>query len=1096
MLRPRITVMCVWVLLFASTAFAQSTGSLTDGIPLTANDVHLSARDVRGVFAQPGSASNLVVFTADPSSSGGDVFDVITSDARVRVSLVLPDGREINAATANASGFSYSIIEDGGFSDAMIPSFLSNRGTHTLIVLPPSSPPGTYKVKGDASAVTGVQAGVLILASYFSSSTIRAGVKVKPHYKVGETIALAGLLFNEGSPVTGATVTATVEESARPNVPQITIPMPDSGTFDNAIGDGIYTGTFSSDHPGKFAVAIRSTGTSSAGVPYSRVVTTSFRVMQPLAKFGSIRDRGEDDDFDNLIDRVVITADADVQTAGKYQFGLTLQGSNGREVNTSSFASLAQGSQQIAVTFSANDLLGLGVGGPYMMKNAILTFQDDRDRPVADFVETIGNTAAYSLSSLERPALLFTGQNTTTGLDTDRNGKYNALRIEAEVLALYPGYYEWSGALVDSNGREIDFYSANSYFDAGSNFVTFNFAGDKIGSHGVNGPYSLRSVFLFGADESAIVNNLMDTPPFSFRAFENSDTMRLGEVTASGVGGDGDEVIEPGENSLLSVPLINAGGSSLTGVKATLTTSTPGVTIKTPDSLYPDLPASSGRVNTTPFAVEVAGDVPCGRLIDLKLTVSYGEDGGYPSVFNFQMPVGRPQDKTMSYTGPAVPIYDYSTATVPLTVGGINGSINDINFRFDGNSCSTASGSANAGLDHTYVGDLVVTLTSPRGTTVTLIDGAGGGGNNFCNTLLDDEAKGISIQETGSGSAPFSGAFKPASPLAAFRGEDPNGRWTLRVSDTAGGDIGSVRAFSLIVSGSAQCDVAGDVTAPTTAASRSASPNAAGWNNGDVTVTLRASDNTGGTGVREITYNATGAQTGSATVNGDAASLAISVEGETTVTFSARDNAGNVEATQIVTIKIDKTAPSITVNAPSRAYLLRQSVTTDYTCTDAGSGALTCEGTLPSGTGLDTATTGARSFTVTATDIAGNTATKTVEYAVAYGVRLKYDPNKAHKSGSTVPVKLQLVDANGVNVSSAGIVVTALGTAQASTYAPGPLEDAGNANPDDNFRFTNFDGDGGYIFNLKTTGMKTGTYVLIFRAGADPVAHTTDFQIK
>ena len=50
-------------------------------------------------------------------------------------------------------------------------------------------------------------------------------------------------------------------------------------------------------------------------------------------------------------------------------------------------------------------------------------------------------------------------------------------------------------------------------------------------------------------------------------------------------------------------------------------------------------------------------------------------------------------------------------------------------------------------VEHSYVADLVVKLTSPQGTTVTLIDDAGGGlndGNNFCQTVFDDEG-GLSL---------------------------------------------------------------------------------------------------------------------------------------------------------------------------------------------------------------------------------------------------------------------------------------------------------------------------------------------------------------
>ncbi len=111
---------------------------------------------------------------------------------------------------------------------------------------------------------------------------------------------------------------------------------------------------------------------------------------------------------------------------------------------------------------------------------------------------------------------------------------------------------------------------------------------------------------------------------------------------------------------------------------------------------------------------------------------------------------------------------------------------------------------------------------------------------------------------------------------------------------------------------------------------------------------------------------------------------------------------------------------------------------------------------------------------------------------VGYGILTLYDQGKVHQSGSTIPIKLGITDVNGNNLSSANTVVTAVGMALVSNSVYGPVEDSGNANPDNDFRFS---GDS-YIFNLKTTGLATGTYNLYFRVGADPTLHTVQFQIR
>lgn len=116
------------------------------------------------------------------------------------------------------------------------------------------------------------------------------------------------------------------------------------------------------------------------------------------------------------------------------------------------------------------------------------------------------------------------------------------------------------------------------------------------------------------------------------------------------------------------------------------------------------------------------------------------------------------------------------------------------------------------------------------------------------------------------------------------------------------------------------------------------------------------------------------------------------------------------------------------------------------------------------------------------------------QVSVSYSVAALFDQTKAYKSGSTVPAKIQLRDANGVNVSSSAITVTATGVTRISDNAPGALVDSGNSNPDNNFRY---DASlSGYIFNLSLKWYATGTYRLSVKTGADPVAHTVDFQVK
>jgi len=193
---------------------------------------------------------------------------------------------------------------------------------------------------------------------------------------------------------------------------------------------------------------------------------------------------------------------------------------------------------------------------------------------------------------------------------------------------------------------------------------------------------------------------------------------------------------------------------------------------------------------------------------------------------------------------------------------------------------------------------------------------------------------------------------------------------------------------------------------------------------------------------------------------------------------------------------LDDAPPVITITAPSAlTYIVGQAVIANYTCVDAASVVTTCSGSVASGQPISTSTPGGGVFTVTASDTAGNTTSQSVSYSVGYNICALYDQSKAHKSGSTVPIKLQVCNYSAANASSPAITVAATSIVRLADNAPGVLEDSGNANPDNQFRFVP-EGGGSYIFNLSTKSLAQGTYALTFIVAGDPTTHVVQFQVR
>ena len=102
-----------------------------------------------------------------------------------------------------------------------------------------------------------------------------------------------------------------------------------------------------------------------------------------------------------------------------------------------------------------------------------------------------------------------------------------------------------------------------------------------------------------------------------------------------------------------------------------------------------------------------------------------------------------------------------------------------------------------------------------------------------------------------------------------------------------------------------------------------------------------------------------------------------------------------------------------------------------------------------------------------------------------------FDQTRAYKQGSTIPIKIKSVNNDNVNLSSGTIVATVRSLVLVGGNVSSTVVDPGNSNPDHNFRYDS--SLGGYIFNLSSKGLASGTYVLSFYIGTD---HTFFYTVR
>jgi subtilisin-like proprotein convertase family protein len=227
---------------------------------------------------------------------------------------------------------------------------------------------------------------------------------------------------------------------------------------------------------------------------------------------------------------------------------------------------------------------------------------------------------------------------------------------------------------------------------------------------------------------------------------------------------DADGYASPGETVDLAVTLANSGRQATT-VSATLVPTGWYASAPRATASYQDIPTGGSRESDAPYyGIAVDTATPSGHKAGFA--VRWSSDQGSGTSDPFFVDIGSPQCGTLPSSDVPQSILDHSTTTSTLVLN------EDIELR---------SVEVEIDLTHTYIGDLVVSLTSPAGNTVVLHDRSGSSADDIVGTYGTDLAA--------------------AESLDGFAGEAALGTWTLEVRDEATGDTGTLNAWGLTTCG-------------------------------------------------------------------------------------------------------------------------------------------------------------------------------------------------------------------------------------------------------------------------------------------------------
>lgn len=343
-----------------------------------------------------------------------------------------------------------------------------------------------------------------------------------------------------------------------------------------------------------------------------------------------------------------------------------------------------------------------------------------------------------------------------------------------------------SGLALAGSNLVVEVQTPDGQGPGNSFFIGSNTSGQSGPSYirapdcGAAGPADLAGL---GFPDMDIVMNVIGNP--------GGPTLSVGSASAtvadscSSNTAQNNGTVEPGETVTIDVP-ISAAGGSFTGVVASLDLPAPaGITYVTSTANIGNL--ASGSSATATFVVTVAETASCVTPFTLPISVTSNE--GTTAAGSVASQIGQAGTVTPNETLPlAIPDNSPAGVTSTITVAE-NLTLTDMQVPVQ--------------VNHTWVGDVTISLTSPGGTTVTLLDRPGVPGSTFgcsddnMNVVFSDAAS-VVPETSCAGTNPWlSGPVLPVNPLSAFAGESTVGTWTLTVSDGAGGDTGQIVNWSL-----------------------------------------------------------------------------------------------------------------------------------------------------------------------------------------------------------------------------------------------------------------------------------------------------------
>src|SRR5207302_1718751 len=226
-------------------------------------------------------------------------------------------------------------------------------------------------------------------------------------------------------------------------------------------------------------------------------------------------DSGYDANGNGLFDFLLVNASVQITAPGNFTVSGTLHDANSTlQIYNLTSAGLPAGPANLTIWFDGRPINQSGIDGPYTVD--LVLFNEDFS--LLDF--GTHTTQPYSHLDFDPVPAFMTPPHPDSGQDTNANGLFDLLNVDVQVQVNVPANYSASAFLHDASFTLTLFTFASVFLPIGPGSIRVSFPGGPINQSGIDGPYTVELQLSEAGSSVVLGMNTTTTQAYSHLAFD------------------------------------------------------------------------------------------------------------------------------------------------------------------------------------------------------------------------------------------------------------------------------------------------------------------------------------------------------------------------------------------------------------------------------------------------------------------------------------------------------------------------------------------------------------------------------------------------